>query len=89
MEKIPTPPYTEYSNKYKIMGLKELNDSKYDLGTKLRHSEEKWAIFSEQGDRDDEYQAWLEIRFLLAELGVLESCFRMQSLFDDYNKTEI
>lgn len=92
MEKIPTPPYLEYANKYKIMGLKELEKSKYDLGTKLRYAEEKWAVFREfreQGERDVEYQAWLEIRFLMAELGVLESCLRMQSLFYIYDKKDV
>lgn len=86
MEKIPTPPYLEYSNKYKIMSVQELEKSKYELVTKLRHAEEKWAILRDHGEGDEEYRAWLEVRFLTAELDVLESILRMQRTFDDFNK---
>lgn len=87
MEKIPTPPYLEYSKKYKVMSVNELEKAKYELGTKLRHAEEKWANLRERGDGDEEYRAWLEVRFMTAELDVLESVLRLQSLFDNFNRS--
>jgi len=86
VEKIPTPHYLEYSNKYKTMTVDELEKAKYELVTKLRHAEEIWAVLREHGEGDEEYKAWLEVRFLTAELDILESILRMQSLFDHFNK---
>lgn len=83
MEKIPTPPYLEYANKYKIMKTKELETSKDELESNLWHSRDKWVILRAQGEGDEEYQAWVQVRFLTAELGILQSCLTMQSLFDE------
>ena len=68
------------------MTVDELEKAKYELVTKLGHAEEIWAVLREHGEGDEEYKAWLEVRFLTAELDILESILRMQSLFDHFNK---
>lgn len=84
MEKIPT--YLEY----KIMELNELEKTKYDLVTKLRYAEEKWAIIREDEGGTGEYKAWLDIRFWAAKLRSIESIIRTGSFFsDDRKKKEI
>lgn len=72
------------------MELNELEKTKYDLVTKLRHSEEIWAIIREQGGGNGEYKAWLDVRFWAAKLRSIESSIITRSFFsDDRRKKEI
>ncbi len=72
MEKIPVAPYRTYLNKYKTMTYQELEDVKPALEEQVKNAEEEHYQISKSDAGKLEYDAWLKLRDLKAELGVLE-----------------
>lgn len=71
MEKIPTAPYRTYLNKYKIKSYEELVAAKPELEKKVRDAENEHYEIQKVDAGQLEYEAWIKLRNLKAELGVL------------------